>query len=110
MRSLITLDLSSYFYKVLPLKLEKPNLKKLIQNLTFLKELYLDRVNISNQGDWWQDLSLSLPNLRNLSLRDCDLSGPINPSLPQLQSLSVLRLDGNDIPSLRPLTWTSKYA
>ncbi|KAK4478433.1 hypothetical protein RD792_013906 [Penstemon davidsonii] len=102
MKSLITLDLSSQFQGVIPLKLENPNLKKLIQNLTFLKELYLDRVNISNQGDWWQDLSLSLPNLRNLSLRDCDLSGPVNPSLPQLQSLSVLRLDGNNLSSTVP--------
>ncbi|KAK4492743.1 hypothetical protein RD792_000062 [Penstemon davidsonii] len=99
-RSLVSLDLSSEF---LPLKLEDPNLEILVQNLTSLKELYLDGVWISNHtNDWWGSLSQSLPNIRNLSLRYCDLSGSLNPTLTQLQSLSVLRLDGNNLSTIAP--------
>ncbi|KAL3830200.1 hypothetical protein ACJIZ3_019002 [Penstemon smallii] len=102
-RSLVSLDLSSQFQVVVPLKLEDPNLEILVQNLTGLKELYLDGVEISNHTkDWWGSLSQSLPNLRNLSLRNCDLSGSLNPTLTQLQSLSVLRLDRNNLSTIVP--------
>ncbi|KAL3834418.1 hypothetical protein ACJIZ3_009154 [Penstemon smallii] len=100
-RSLVSLDLSNQLYGVPPLKLEDPNLENLVQNLTSLKELYLDGVEISNHtNDWWGSLSQSLPNLRNLSLQNCDLSGSLNPTLTQLQSLSVLRLDGNNLSTI----------
>ncbi|KAL3834387.1 hypothetical protein ACJIZ3_009123 [Penstemon smallii] len=102
-RSLVSLDLSSEYPGVIPLKLEDPNLEILIQNLTSLKELYLDGVEISNHtNDWWGSLSQSLPNLRNLSLQNCDLSGSLNPTLTQLQSLSVLRLDRNNLSTTFP--------
>ncbi|KAL3834389.1 hypothetical protein ACJIZ3_009125 [Penstemon smallii] len=98
-RSLVSLDLSGEFN----LKLEDPNLEILVQNLTSLKELYLDGVEISNHtNDWWGSLSQFLPNLRNLSLQNCDLSGSLNPTLTQLQSLSVLRLDGNNLSTTFP--------
>ncbi|KAL0324546.1 UNVERIFIED_CONTAM: Receptor-like protein Cf-9 [Sesamum calycinum] len=97
MRSLVSLDLSSSF-GILPLRLEKPNLKVIVQNLTGLRELYLDGVNISAQtSDWCQALSSSLPDLRSLSLRRCGLSGPLHSSLSELQALSVLQLDSNNI-------------
>ncbi|XP_011077532.1 LRR receptor-like serine/threonine-protein kinase GSO2 [Sesamum indicum] len=103
MRSLVSLDLSSSFQGVLPLRLEKPNLKVLVQNLTGLRELYLDGVNISAQAsDWSQALSSSLPDLRSLSLRRCGLSGPLDPSLSELQSLSVLHLDRNNLSTTIP--------
>ncbi|XP_047982132.1 receptor-like protein 19 isoform X2 [Salvia hispanica] len=93
MRSLVTLDLSTLFGGALVL--ENPNLRGLVQNLPRLRELYLDNVNISAQkSDWCQALSSSLPNLMTLSLRSCGLSGPLDPSLAGLHSLSVLRLDG----------------
>ncbi|KAK4489563.1 hypothetical protein RD792_005373 [Penstemon davidsonii] len=102
-RSLVSLDLSCQSQRVLPLKLEDPNLEILVQNLTSLKELYLDGVEISNHtNDWWGSLSESLPNLRNLSLRNCDLSGSLNPTLTQLQSLTVLRLDRNNLSTIVP--------
>ncbi|KAL0315241.1 UNVERIFIED_CONTAM: Receptor-like protein 53 [Sesamum calycinum] len=103
MRSLVSLDLSSSFQGVLPLRLEKPNLKVLVQNLTGLRELYLDGVNISAQAnDWSQALSSSLPDLASLSLRRCGLSGPLDPSLSELQSLSVLQLDRNNLSTKIP--------
>ncbi|KAK1562555.1 hypothetical protein Q3G72_013971 [Acer saccharum] len=85
------------------LKLENPNLKVLVQNLTVLRELYLDGVNISANGnEWCQALSSSLLNLQVLSLSSCFLSGPIHSSLADLHSLSVIRLDLNFLSSPVP--------
>ncbi|PIN19857.1 Leucine-rich repeat protein [Handroanthus impetiginosus] len=103
MKKLVSLDLSGYFFLSPLLKLENPDLKMLVQNLKELKELYLDSVNISAQGnDWCQIISSSLPDLRTLSLRNCYLSGPIDSSLLELRSLSVLRVDFNDLASEVP--------
>lgn len=102
---LVVLDLSSYvfFSGSHLLNLENPNLKMLVQNLTELKQLHLDGVNISAQGrEWSQALSASLPNLQILSLSNCFLLGPIHPSLAGLQSLSEIRLDGNNLSSSVP--------
>ncbi|KAL7195002.1 hypothetical protein ACSBR1_035257 [Camellia fascicularis] len=80
------------------LKLEKSSLRMLVRNLTKLTELYLDGTKISAQGDdWCQTISLSLPNLRVLSLSNCDLSGPLHPSLQMLRSLSVIQLSDNNL-------------
>ncbi|KAF3448117.1 hypothetical protein FNV43_RR08827 [Rhamnella rubrinervis] len=70
----------------------------LIQNLTELEELHLDGVNISTPGkEWGRALSSSLPHLRVLSLVQCSLFGPIDQSLAKLHSLSVIRLDDNNL-------------
>jgi Leucine-rich repeat (LRR) protein len=92
---LVTLDLSnSYFSGLL---LEIPNLNMLIRNLSELMELHLDGVRILAQGnEWCRALSSSLPNLRVLSLSNCDLSGPIDSSLRNLQSISIIRLNDNN--------------
>ncbi|PRQ57877.1 putative leucine-rich repeat-containing, plant-type, leucine-rich repeat domain, L [Rosa chinensis] len=80
------------------IKLGSPNLHTFVQNLTELRELYLDWVQISEQGrEWCRAISDSLPNLRVLSMSACDLSGPVLQSLAKLRSLSVIRLDGNHI-------------
>ena len=94
---LVTLDLSTLFYLAdSMLKLEDPNLAMLVQNLSELKELYLNGVNISPQGnEWCQVLSSSLPNLSVLSMSSCNLSGPLDSSLSKLQSLSIIYLDNN---------------
>ncbi|CAL5422793.1 unnamed protein product [Camellia sinensis] len=96
---LITLDLSTLYFLGSPgLKLEKPSLRILVRNLTKLTELYLDGTEISAQGDdWCQTISLSLPYLRVLSLSNCDLSGPLHPSLQTLRSLSVIQLSDNNL-------------
>ncbi|EYU41931.1 hypothetical protein MIMGU_mgv1a020447mg, partial [Erythranthe guttata] len=103
LRKLHSLDLSSLYWGDEPMKLENPNLKMLVQNLTGLRELYLDSIDISaERSEWCQVISSSLPDLRILTLRRCYLSGPIHSSLARLRSLSVLRLDFNDLSSSVP--------
>ncbi|XP_059429264.1 receptor-like protein 6 [Corylus avellana] len=96
---LVTLDLSSDYsvYYFNHLHLENPNFKVLIQNLSELMELNLDSVLISAPGnEWCRALSSSLPNLRVLSLSSCNLFGPIDSSLRNLHSLSIIRLNDNN--------------
>ena len=97
LKRLVTLDLStSSLSSFSMLKLENPNLAKLVQNLSEIKELYLDGVNISAPGnEWCQALSSSLPNLSVLSMSNCSLSGPLHSSFRKLQSLSVILLHNN---------------
>ncbi|KAL1543583.1 receptor-like protein 19 [Salvia divinorum] len=101
LRNLVTLDLSTLFGGALIL--ENPNLRRLVQNLPRLRELYLDNVDIlAQKSDWCQALSSSLPSLTTLSLRSCGLSGPLDASLAGLHSLSVLRLDDNNLQTTVP--------
>lgn len=102
--SLITLDLSTHFFSPsLSLKLGNLNLSTLVENLTKLQGLYLDGVKISVTGnEWCQALSSSLPARQVLSLCNCYLSGPIDQSLGKLQTLSVLRLDKNNLSAQVP--------
>ncbi|KAI7998191.1 Receptor-like protein kinase [Camellia lanceoleosa] len=104
MTTLVTLDLSTLYFPGAPsLKLENPNLLKLVQNLTGLKTLILDGVNMSAQASQWcEAISSSLPNLRVLSLSNCNLSGPIDSSLQKLQFLSDIRLGKNNLSALVP--------
>ncbi|KAK2656177.1 hypothetical protein Ddye_009229 [Dipteronia dyeriana] len=103
MTRLVTLDLSSQtFLGSILLKLETPNLKVLVQNLTVLRELYLDGVNISANGNEWCQALSSLLNLQVLSLSTCFLSGPIHPDLMKLRLLSEIRLDQNNLSSPVP--------
>ncbi|KAG2690921.1 hypothetical protein I3760_09G212800 [Carya illinoinensis] len=84
-------------------KLENPNLKMLVQNLSELIEIHLDGVNISAPGnEWCEALSSSLPNLRVLSLSNCYLSGPLDPSLLKLQALESINLKGNNLSTSVP--------
>lgn len=105
---MVTLDLSSTSSPGPHLlKIEKPDLKLLVQNLTELKELYLDGVDISsNRYNWSQAISSYLPNLSVLSLFDCSLSGPIDDSLMKLKYLSVIRLDQNTFSCPFPVFFT----
>ncbi|XP_011046863.1 PREDICTED: receptor-like protein 12 [Populus euphratica] len=95
---LVSLDLSALsFPGSRALKLEKPNFATLVQNLTHLTELLLDGVNISAHGNDWCKALSSLPNLKVLSMCSCYLSGPLDASLAKLQSLSIIRLSGNNL-------------
>ncbi|XP_056172677.1 receptor-like protein 7 [Syzygium oleosum] len=89
---LVTLDVSLlYFPGLKSLKLENPNLRMLLGNLSELRELYLDGVNVSATGnELCNALSLSLPKLQVLSMMNCYLSGPIEScsSLVHLRFLS----------------------
>ncbi|KAG2690919.1 hypothetical protein I3760_09G212600 [Carya illinoinensis] len=85
------------------IKLDHTNLKMLVQNLSELIEIHLDGVNISAPGnEWCEALSSSLPNLRVLSLSNCHLSGPLDPSLLKLQALVSINLKGNDLSTSVP--------
>ncbi|KAL6133091.1 hypothetical protein ACLB2K_065328 [Fragaria x ananassa] len=53
-------------------------------------------------SDWSLAISSLLPNLKVLSLSNCQLSGPIGKSLAKLTSLSAIRLDLNKISSSIP--------
>ncbi|KAA3463750.1 leucine-rich repeat receptor protein kinase MSP1-like [Gossypium australe] len=99
MTKLVTLDLSkSWLLDLGSLKLKKPNLVMLVQNLTRLQNLYLDGIDISvDRYKWSQALSSSLPDLQVLSMSSCHLLGPINHSLAKLKSLSIIRLARNNL-------------
>ncbi|KAK3444976.1 hypothetical protein EUGRSUZ_A00587 [Eucalyptus grandis] len=105
---LVTLDVSAfpnYFPGLISLKLENPNLKMLVGNLSELRELYLDGVNVTATGnELCNALSSSLPKLQVLSVMNCNLSGPIEScsSLVKLHSLSGIKLDGNNLSTTVP--------
>ncbi|XBI61474.1 hypothetical protein VPH35_042261 [Triticum aestivum] len=117
--NLISLDLSVLYYAAsddslnghgtsMPgvtswLWLQEPNFQILVGNLNNLRELYLDGVDMSTSADDWCDaFANSLPNLRVLSLRYCNLVGPICPSLSTLHSLAVISLQDNFDTSATP--------
>ena len=105
---LVTLDLSVLAYStIIPLKLKNPNLQKLFQNLTNIRQLYLDGISITFQGHELSNALLPLRDLQELSMSYCDLSGPLDSSLIRLENLSVLILDGNNFSSLVPQTFAN---
>ncbi|XP_043724714.1 receptor-like protein 7 [Telopea speciosissima] len=95
---LVSLDLSATSFGLTLLRLEKPDLRTLVRNLSGLRTLRLDGVNISAYGSQWcQALSSALPNLQVLSLSNCYLLGPLDSSLAKLSFLSQIRLSQNNI-------------
>ncbi|XP_029124762.1 receptor-like protein 32 [Cajanus cajan] len=103
---LITLDISSLsFLTGQELKLENPNLPKLVQNLTSVRQLYLDGVSVTVPGHEWCNALLLLHDLQELSMSHCNLSGPLDPSLTGLGNLSVIVLDQNNLSSPVPETF-----
>ncbi|KAG2690916.1 hypothetical protein I3760_09G212300 [Carya illinoinensis] len=110
-KRLATLDLSILSHRITYLlMLENPNLSTLAQNLSGLRELHLDGVNILAEGyEWCQALSSSLPHLRVLRISRCYLSRPFDPSLQNLQSLSVIHLAHNYCPTVNMLDLRSNH-
>ena len=106
---LVTLDLSSpsSFLLGQGLKLEKPNLQKFVQNLTSLRQLYLDGVSIKAQGQEWINALFPLHDLQEFRMSNCDLSGPLDSSLSRLKNLSIIILDGNNFSSSVPETFSN---
>ncbi|PPD89696.1 hypothetical protein GOBAR_DD13342 [Gossypium barbadense] len=93
---LVTLDLSVILFQ------RSLELEMLVQNLTRLRFLYLDGVNISATGNKWCRALSPLIELQVLSMSDCCLSGPMDSSLSKIRSLSVIRLDHNNLSGLVP--------
>uniref|UniRef100_A0ACD5XGL7 Uncharacterized protein n=1 Tax=Avena sativa TaxID=4498 RepID=A0ACD5XGL7_AVESA len=110
--SLITLDLSSQYTIISPepllgghnnLLLREPSFETLVANLTDLRELYLDAVDISTSGkEWGSGLDESAPLLQVLSMAWCGVHGPIHSSLSSLQYLTVINLEHNSISGVVP--------
>ncbi|XP_057789386.1 receptor-like protein 7 [Salvia miltiorrhiza] len=99
LRRLVSLDISNWYWGSVSL-IELPNLELFVQNLTGLRELYLNGVNVTSSRErrkWSHIISSYLPNLTALSLSGCGLSGPLTKSFGQLHSLSILQLDFNDL-------------
>ncbi|XP_037416417.1 receptor like protein 22-like [Triticum dicoccoides] len=71
----------------------------LVGNLSNLRELRLDGVDMSTSGEnWCNTLAKSVPRLQVLSLEQCSLSGSIHQSLSNLTSLTVINLqEGSNI-------------
>ena len=95
--NLVSLDLSDnyfeyfvggdYYYKILDLR--RIHLEALVQNMTYLRELHLEDVNISSSLP--QSLA-NLSSLTSLSLSGCNLQGefPLNIFLlPNIQSIDL---------------------
>ncbi|XP_042479867.1 receptor-like protein 9DC3 [Macadamia integrifolia] len=107
---LVFLDFSGYRLSKFDIyrrffQLEIPNLRAFVQNLSRLRELRLDGVDLSAQKnrDWCRHLSSALPNLHVLSMRNCSLTGPLDASISNLRFLSELYLSENqDISSTVP--------
>ncbi|XP_057446827.1 receptor-like protein 7 [Lotus japonicus] len=101
---LVTLDLSSFSSFA---ESNYQNLQKLVQNLTSIRQLYLDGMKINASGQEWCNLLLPLRDLQELSMAECNLLGPLDSSLAKLQNLSVIILDGNNFSSLVPETFAN---
>ncbi|KAI9070777.1 hypothetical protein K1719_047260 [Acacia pycnantha] len=73
---LTILDLStSYYLAKSALKLENPNLEKLVQTLSEVRELYLDDINIAlNGNEWGHALSSFLPYLQVIPMEIAQLT------------------------------------
>ncbi|KAM0852066.1 hypothetical protein ACQ4PT_052015 [Festuca glaucescens] len=134
--NLVSLDLSTSFYVVEDLDdytayatssdpslwLVEPNIASLVANLSNLRELNLDRIDLyDNGGEWCSAFANSTtPQLKVLSLRHCNLGGPVCGSLSSLPSLTVIDLQYNylygpipeflaDLPSLSVLRLTQNH-
>nr|CAH66877.1 OSIGBa0158F13.8 [Oryza sativa] len=93
LRELVSLDLSS-----MPLSFKQPSFRAVMANLTKLRELRLDGVDMSAAaaaGDWCDVLAESAPKLQLLTLQSCKLSGAIRSSFSRLRSLVVIDLSYN---------------
>ncbi|CAD6247467.1 unnamed protein product [Miscanthus lutarioriparius] len=115
--SLISLDISSIhnidggdidtLYNVVDsyslLVLQEPSFETLVSNLTNLRELYLDAVDIASGGeDWARTLGKYVPHLQVLSMAYCRLVGPIHYSMSLLRSIEVINLKLNRISGVVP--------
>ncbi|KAL5981688.1 hypothetical protein ACLOJK_015751 [Asimina triloba] len=101
---LVSLDLSGNGYyddgsNFIPLK--SKSIGSVIRNLSRLRELYVDFVDMSAEGSQWSlVISSGPPSLRVLSMYNCSLSGTILPSISPLHRLSHLNLGSNSFSSM----------
>ncbi|KAG4149811.1 hypothetical protein ERO13_D05G356833v2, partial [Gossypium hirsutum] len=98
---LVSLDLSSSIYYYEQFTFDKHALEGLVQNLTEVRHLFLDGINMSSvNAHVFMNLSSSL---RSLSLAGCDLQGKFPKNIFDLPNLNLLNLGGNQNLNLDPL-------
>ncbi|KAJ1287751.1 hypothetical protein BS78_02G034200 [Paspalum vaginatum] len=91
--NLVTLDLSGNY----ELYFSRSGFQTFLANMSNLRELYLDGVDLSLTGSTWSTVLLdSVPQLQILSLSDCDIIGSIHPSFSRLHYLTKLDISGNN--------------
>ncbi|KAE8787445.1 LRR receptor-like serine/threonine-protein kinase RCH1 [Hordeum vulgare] len=94
LKDLRTLD-SSYN---IGLYFNEPSFQMVVGNLSNLRELKLNDVDITRGGENWSNsLANSVPRLQLLSLDACGLSGHINSSFSRLKYLEKIILSQNSI-------------
>ena len=92
LKNLVTLDLSRNY----DLYFGRPNFQAFMANMSNLKNLYLDELDLSSSGSTWSSiLADSVPQLQVLSLSWCSISGSIHPSFSRLHSLTMINLGYN---------------
>ncbi|XXG39750.1 hypothetical protein AAC387_Pa01g0627 [Persea americana] len=92
-KSLESLDLSSsVFVSLSSLRFSTPDFEYVVGNLSGLRELYLDNVDISSPAP---EPLAGLANLRSLHLSSCNLSGAFPVEIFQLRNLETLDLSSN---------------
>ncbi|KAJ8647599.1 hypothetical protein MRB53_000622 [Persea americana] len=92
-KSLESLDLSSSFLRSLSsLRFSSPDFEYVVGNLSGLRELYLDGVDISSPAP---EPLVGLANLRSLHLSSCNLTGAFPVEIFQLRNLKALDLSNN---------------
>ncbi|MFQ6641987.1 hypothetical protein Gotur_016039, partial [Gossypium turneri] len=104
---LVSLDLSFSIYGNGQLTIDKHALEGLVQNLTEVRHLFLDGMDMSSvNAHVFMNLSSSL---RSLSLAYCDLQGKFPKNIFDLPNLNLLNLRGNQNLNLDPLklNWSS---
>ncbi|CAL5394613.1 unnamed protein product [Camellia sinensis] len=95
---LVSLDLSYLNYNPYdyifysPVRLEQHTFNMLLQNLTQLRELHLDSLNISSP---LPHALLNLSSLTSLSLRNCQLRGKFSENIFHFPNLRELHVWGN---------------
>ncbi|RCV09728.1 hypothetical protein SETIT_2G052500v2 [Setaria italica] len=86
LKNLVTIDLSGNYN----LYFERPSFLTIMANMSNLRKLYLDKVDLQNIGsDWSTVLADSVPQLQILSLSGCLISGSIHPSFSSLRTLDL---------------------
>uniref|UniRef100_A0A0E0FGL3 non-specific serine/threonine protein kinase n=1 Tax=Oryza nivara TaxID=4536 RepID=A0A0E0FGL3_ORYNI len=92
LKKLVTLDFSRNY----GLYFVKPSFQTVMANLSNLRELHLDDVNIlSSRSSWSVILADNTPQLEILSLSQCGISGSIHSSFSRLRSLKIIDLSVN---------------
>ncbi|KAL1103307.1 hypothetical protein V6Z11_D05G430400 [Gossypium hirsutum] len=98
---LVSLDLSSSIFVYEQFTIDKHALEGLVHNLTEVRHLFLDGINMSSvNAHVFMNLSSSL---RSLSLAGCDLQGKFPKNIFDLPNLNLLNLGDNQNLNLGPL-------